>query len=71
MTTNYHAKHSLTILIGVKQHSHFWNDKKVEELLVEFHNIFATHRFDIGTNSEFKVNLRRLDIFCGIQEIYN
>ena len=38
-----------------------WNDitltlferQKVEELLVEFHDIFARHRFDIGTNREF------------------
>ena len=29
--------------------------QKVEELLVEFHDIFARHRFDIGTNREFKV----------------
>ena len=31
--------------------------QKVEELLVEFHDIFARHRFDIGTNREFKVKL--------------
>ena len=29
--------------------------QKVEELLVEFHDIFARHRFDIGTNRVFKV----------------
>ena len=32
---------------------------KIEELLVDFHNIFARHRFDIGMNEEFKVNLTR------------
>ena len=31
--------------------------KQIEEILIEFHNIFARHRFDIGTNREFKVNL--------------
>ena len=31
--------------------------QKTEELLVEFHDIFARHRFDIGTNKEFKVKL--------------
>ena len=29
----------------------------MEELLVEFHDVFARHRFDIGTNREFKVKL--------------
>ena len=29
----------------------------MEELLVEFHDIFARHRFDIGTNREFNVKL--------------
>ena len=29
----------------------------VEDLLVEFHDIFARHRFDIGVNTEFKVQL--------------
>ena len=33
----------------------------VEELLVEFHDIFARHRFDIGINTEFKVQLKPLD----------
>ena len=27
----------------------------IEELFVEFHDIFARHRFDIGMNEEFKV----------------
>ena len=31
--------------------------QKVEELLVEFHDIFARHRFDIETNRELKVKL--------------
>ena len=31
--------------------------QKVEEMLVEFHDIFARHRFDIRTNREFKVKL--------------
>ena len=34
----------------------------VEDLLVEFHDIFARHRFDIGINTEFKVQLTPLDI---------
>ena len=33
----------------------------VESLLVEFHDIFARHRFDIGVNTEFKVQLTPLD----------
>ena len=33
----------------------------VEDLLVEFNNIFARHRFDIGINTEFKVQLTPLD----------
>ena len=33
----------------------------VEKLLVEFHDIFARHRFDIGINTEFKVQLTPLD----------
>ena len=31
--------------------------EKIEDLLVEFHDIFARHRFDIGMNEEFKVEL--------------
>ena len=31
--------------------------QEIEEILVEFHDIFARHRFDIGTNREFKVKL--------------
>ena len=31
--------------------------EKIEELLVEFHDIFARHRFDIDMNEEFKVKL--------------
>ena len=33
----------------------------VENLLVEFHDIFARHRFDTGINTEFKVQLTPLD----------
>ena len=33
----------------------------VENLLVEFHDIFARHRFDIGINTEFKVQLTPID----------
>ena len=32
-----------------------------EELLVEFHDIFARHRFDIGMNEDFKVKLTPKD----------
>ena len=31
--------------------------REIEEILVEFHDIFARHRFDIGINREFKVQL--------------
>ena len=31
--------------------------KQIEKILIEFHEIFARHRFDIGTNREFKVKL--------------
>ena len=33
----------------------------VENLLVKFHDIFARQRFDIGINTEFKVQLTPLD----------
>ena len=33
----------------------------VENLLVEFHDIFARHHFEIGINTEFKVQLTPLD----------
>ena len=29
----------------------------IEDILVQFHDIFARHRFDIGTNREFEVKL--------------
>ena len=35
--------------------------EKIEELLAEFHDIFARHRFDIGMNEEFKVTLTPKD----------
>ena len=31
--------------------------KRIEDLLVEYHHIFARHRFDIGMNDEFKVKI--------------
>ena len=31
--------------------------QQIEEILIEFHDIFARIRFDIGTNREFKVKL--------------
>ena len=34
---------------------------QIEELLIEFHDIFARHRFDIGTNDYFKVKLTPKD----------
>ena len=34
---------------------------RIEDLLVEFHDIFARHRFDIGMNEEFTVKLRPKD----------
>ena len=36
-------------------------EQAVEDLLVEFHDIFARHRFDIGINTQFKVQLKTLD----------
>ena len=35
--------------------------KKIESLLVEFHDIFARHRFDIGINETFTVKLTPKD----------
>ena len=35
--------------------------KKIEKLLVEFHDIVARHRFDMGMNEEFKVKLTPKD----------
>ena len=34
----------------------------VENLLLEFHDIFARHRFDIGINTEFKIQLTHKDL---------
>ena len=34
---------------------------RIEDLLVEFHDIFARHRFDIGMNEEFTVKLTPKD----------
>ena len=33
----------------------------VEDILVEYHDIFARHRMDIGMNTEFKVRLTPKD----------
>ena len=33
----------------------------IEDVLVEYHNIFASHRMDIGMNMEFKVKLTHKD----------
>ena len=35
--------------------------KAIENLLMDFHDLFARHRFDIGINTEFKVQLTPLD----------
>ena len=35
--------------------------KKIESLLIEYHDIFARHRFDIGMNEEFTVKLTPKD----------
>ena len=34
---------------------------QIEEMLVEFHDIFARHRYDIGMNEDFKVKLTPKD----------
>ena len=34
---------------------------RIEDLLVKFHDIFARHPFDIGTNEDFKVKLTPKD----------
>ena len=34
----------------------------VENILVEYHDIFARHRMDIGTNTEFKLRLTPKDV---------
>ena len=36
-------------------------EQTVEDRLVEFHDIFPRHRFDIGINTEFNVQLTPLD----------
>ena len=35
--------------------------RRIEDLLVEYHNIFARNRFEIGMNDEFKVKLTPKD----------
>ena len=53
--------------------SHFdWTDttlspfekQHIEDILVQYHDIFARHRFDIGTKREFKVKLTSNDDKC-------
>ena len=39
---------------------HTDHKQAVEDLLLEFHKIFAGHRFDIGMNADFKVQLTLL-----------
>ena len=34
---------------------------RIEDLLVEYHDILARHRFDIGMNEDFKVKLTPKD----------
>ena len=34
---------------------------RIEDLLVEFNDIFARHRFDLGMNEDFKVKLTPKD----------
>ena len=34
---------------------------EIQEFFVDFHNIFARHRFDIGVNEDFKVTLTPKD----------
>ena len=59
-----------TLKTARHQRNHFfsnfdWSDttlspeerQQIEEILIKFHNLFARHRFDIGTNREFKVKL--------------
>ena len=43
---------------------HFLRKRKkqaIEDILVEYHDIFARHRMDIGMNTEFKVKLTPKD----------
>ena len=35
--------------------------KRIESLLVDFHKMFARHRFDNGMNEEFTVELTQKD----------
>ena len=46
---------------GTDSALHLDAKQAVENLLVEFHDNFARHRFDIGINTEFKVQLTPLD----------
>ena len=52
---------SFLILIGQNPLYNWIPKQAVEDLLVEFHDIFARHRFDIRINTELKVQLTPLD----------
>ena len=42
----------------------------IEDILVDYHNIFARHRMDIGMNTEFKVKLTPKDDKAVYSQIY-
>ena len=44
--------------------------QKLEELLVEFHNIFARHQFNIGTNRKIKANSHQMMIDQHIAKVF-
>ena len=48
-------------LIGQTHCSPKLKKQAVEDVLVEYHDIFASHRMDIGMNTEFKVRLTPKD----------
>ena len=52
-----HANHSFPTLTGLTRQLSQAERHHIEEILIEFHNIFARHRFEIGTNWEVNVKL--------------
>ena len=42
----------------------------IEVILVEYHDIFARHRIDIGMNTEFKVKLTPKDDKAVYRKVY-
>ena len=42
----------------------------IEDILVDYHDIFARHRIDIGMNTEFKVKLTPKDDKLSIARVY-